>query len=251
MQEENTTHPSNEQLADFLAGKLGRVDQALVEAHVEDCAECCELLRSLPDETLLQRMRRDDTAFFPDDTQDGLASATDNLQASSSKLPPELAEHPRYRIVRQLGAGGMGVVYEAEHRMMQRPVLLKVINQRLINNQEAIDRFHLEVKAAAMLNHRNIVTAHDAEQAGDWHFLVMEFVAGTSLAQLVQQHGRLSVLHACNFVMQAAMGLQHASEHGMVHRDIKPQNLMHSLKEPSRSWTLGLHAWQRISKQAD
>jgi serine/threonine protein kinase len=248
VREEKTTHPTDEQLADFVAGKLGHADQMLVESHVAECVNCCEFLRSLPDDTLLHRMRLADTSFLPDETHTGLAPATDRPGEPSSKLPPELANHPRYRIVRKLGEGGMGVVYEAEHRMMQRPVALKVISRRLVNNQEAIERFHLEVKAAAMLSHRNIVTAYDAERAGDLHFLVMEFVAGTSLSQLVRQHGRLSVLHACNFTMQAALGLQHASEHGMVHRDIKPQNLMRTPKGTIKILDFGL---ARLASEVD
>ena len=87
-------------------------------------------------------------------------------------------------------------------------------------------RFRREVKAAARLAHPNIVAAHDAEQAGDTHFLVMEFVEGTDLARLVAERGRLPVTEACDYIRQAARGLQHAHERGMVHRDIKPHNLM-------------------------
>src|SRR5262249_5313297 len=83
-----------------------------------------------------------------------------------------------------------------------------------------------EVKAAAKLSHRNIVTAFDAEQAGETHFLVMEFVEGTTLGRIVEKKKQFPVAHACEYIRQAAQGLQHAFEQGMVHRDIKPQNLM-------------------------
>lgn len=239
MNKGNITHPSREQLTDFVAGKLDSVDQTEVESHIEGCAECCEILRSLPDETLIKHMRVSDTLSLEGGT-DGVAVAANTGDEQSPKLPPELTNHPKFRIVRQLGAGGMGVVYEAVHRVMERPVALKIISRQLVNNQEAIERFHLEVKAAAMLSHRNIVTAHDADREGDIHFLVMEFVAGTSLSQLVQQRGRLSVLHACNYAMQVAQGLQHASEHGMVHRDIKPQNLMRTPKGTIKILDFGL-----------
>ena len=89
-----------------------------------------------------------------------------------------------------------------------------------------VERFHREVKAAALLAHPNIVTAYDADQAGDAHFLIMEFVEGVSLAQKVQQDGPLPIAQACAYIRQAALGLQHASERGMVHRDVKPHNLM-------------------------
>ena len=125
-----------------------------------------------------------------------------------------------------LGRGGMGVVYKAEHRLMERVVALKVISRRMISNPSAVERFQREFKAAARLTHPNIVVAHDADQAGGLHFLVMEFVDGVSLAQYVECKGPLPVATASLFIRQAALGLQHAAKHGMVHRDIKPQNLM-------------------------
>src|SRR5262249_2205964 len=92
-------------------------------------------------------------------------------------LPAELTGHPRYRILELLGAGGMGAVYKAEHRLMERTVALKVISRALTDRPAVVERFRREVKAAARLSHPNIVTAHDAEQAGDTHFLVMECVS--------------------------------------------------------------------------
>jgi hypothetical protein len=144
----------------------------------------------------------------------------------ASPFPSSLDGHPRYRILELLGAGGMGAVYRAEHRRMERHVALKVMSADLMDRPEMVERFHREVKAAALLNHPNIVTAYDADQAGDAHFLIMEFVEGISLAQKVQQEGPLPVTQACACIRQAALGLQHAHERGMVHRDIKPHNLM-------------------------
>src|SRR5262249_51639814 len=117
-------------------------------------------------------------------------------------------------------------VYKARHKKMDRLVALKVINAQLVGNPKAVERFHREVQAAAKLHHPNIVTAHDADEAGNTHFLVMEFVEGTDLAKYIEKKGPLPVAHACHFIRQAALGLQHAHERGMVHRDIKPHNLM-------------------------
>jgi serine/threonine protein kinase/WD40 repeat protein len=125
-----------------------------------------------------------------------------------------------------LGAGGMGVVYKAEHRLMERAVALKVMTRALVGSAANVDRFRREVKAAARLSHANIVAAYDAEQAGDVHFLVMEYVEGTDLARWVAERGPLPVAEACDYARQCAAGLQHAHEHGMIHRDIKPHNLM-------------------------
>lgn len=140
-------------------------------------------------------------------------------------LPGEIANHPRYRPLELLGQGGMGSVYKAKHRVMERVVALKVIRPELTRD-DLVERFRREIRAAAKLSHPNIVIAHDAEQAGDVHFLVVEFVEGQSLDRVVAHEGALKVDHACELIRQAADGLQHASECGMVHRDIKPQNLM-------------------------
>jgi putative intracellular protease/amidase len=141
-------------------------------------------------------------------------------------LPPELAQHPRYRILHKLGEGGMGAVYKAEHRLMGRVVALKVVNPHLLKDAVSTARFQQEVQAAARLKHPNIVTAHDAEQVGNCHLLVMEFVEGLTLARLVEAEGPLPIGRACELLRQAALGLQHAHDQGMVHRDVKPQNLM-------------------------
>src|SRR5581483_10744754 len=119
-------------------------------------------------------------------------------------LPAELARHERYRVVRLLGAGGMGAVYEAEHRVMQRLVALKVINRAYTANAAALERFRREVRTAARLSHPNVVTTYDAEDAGETHFLVMEYVEGTDLGRLVQEGGPLPVDRACDYVRQAA-----------------------------------------------
>jgi serine/threonine protein kinase len=140
-------------------------------------------------------------------------------------LAATLGDHPKYRLLELIGKGGMGAVYKAEHRVMQRLVALKIITGNLINDPAAEMRFQKEIIGAARLSHPNIVAAYDAEQYKGVLFLVMEFVEGMNLAQVVATRGQLPVLHSCEYVRQAALGLQHAFEKGMVHRDIKPQNL--------------------------
>jgi putative intracellular protease/amidase len=225
-------HPAPEKLSAFAQGLLPPAEQAEVEKHVADCDACCQALRAVPDGTLLIRLRAGAGAGTAGPGASSLPGAAPpkapgKPPADDLELPPELANHPRYRIVRRLGAGGMGVVYQAEHRLMERAVALKVISRSLTSNPLAVERFLREVKAAARLpGHPNVVIAHDAEQAGDLHLLVMEHVEGVSLNKLVEQRGPLSVGRACHFVRQAALGLQHAHEHGLVHRDVKPHNLM-------------------------
>ncbi len=212
-------HPRPDVLAAFGAGQLEETASAEIAAHLAQCSTCLSALEELPDDAFITRLRAS-SGETPEPRPD-TASADEPVA-----VPPALADHPRYRVIGWLGAGGMGTVYKAEHRVMQRPVALKVIDPRLIDKPAAVERFHREVLAAARLTHPNIVTAHDADQAGATHFLVMEFIDGTNLTRLVSERGPLAVATACNYVRQAALGLQHAFEQGMVHRDIKPHNLV-------------------------
>ncbi|NQV27841.1 MAG: protein kinase [Rhodopirellula sp.] len=131
-----------------------------------------------------------------------------------------------YVVLDELGRGGMGVVLKAEHRRMDRVVALKILSAAMTDTPEAVLRFQREVKAAARLEHPNIVVAYDADEADGTHFLVMQFVEGTDLSSLVKQKGSLSVDRAVTVVLQVAQGLEYAHSRGVVHRDIKPANLL-------------------------
>ncbi len=170
--------------------------------------------------------------------------------ASSLDLPPDLANHPKFRILKELGRGGMGVVYQAEHRIMESIVALKVINRSLVAHPEALERFQREVRAAGKLDHPHIVRALDADCAGAFHLLVMEFIEGQSLFEVLRKKGPLPVPHACHYARQAALGLQFAHEQGMVHRDIKPQNLMLTLRGQVKILDFGLARLASEQKQA-
>jgi hypothetical protein len=202
-------------LALFGHGQLSEVQAAAVAAHLETCPGCRNIVAELPADSFLSRVR----AARP--SADALAPAP-----PPAGVPPELARHPKFRVVRELGRGGMGVIYLAEHRVMEKPVALKVISPAVLDNPGALARFLAEVKAAGRLDHPNIARAYDADRAGELHFLVMEFIEGQSLAHLLEKRGPLPVATACDYTRQAALGLQHASEQGMAHRDVKPHNLM-------------------------
>ncbi|HTU16784.1 MAG TPA: protein kinase, partial [Gemmataceae bacterium] len=132
----------------------------------------------------------------------------------------------QYRLLDDLGRGGMGRVYKALHTIMGRVVAIKVISPELVSDPVAVEWFRREVRACTQLNHPNIVMAYDANEAEGLHFLVMEYVHGVTLDALVKRHGPLPITHACALMRQAALGLQHAHDKGMVHRDIKPGNLL-------------------------
>jgi serine/threonine protein kinase len=131
-----------------------------------------------------------------------------------------------YRILDRVGEGGMGQVYKAHHVSMDRTIALKMIPKERMSDATALARFQREIRAIAKLSHPNIVTAFEVNQAGQTPFLAMEYVDGIDLARLVQQSGPLSIPRACEYIRQAAVGLQHAHEKGLIHRDIKPGNLM-------------------------
>src|SRR5262249_6567193 len=130
-----------------------------------------------------------------------------------------------YIILDRIGEGGVSQVFKAWHSGKNCVVALKVIREELLSNQEAFARFQREMHAVACLSHPNIVSSIDSDLEGHANFFAMEYVEGTDLGKLVQLTGPLKIPIACDYIRQAALGLQHAHEHGLVHRDIKPPNL--------------------------
>src|SRR4051812_10747226 len=131
-----------------------------------------------------------------------------------------------YRILERLGSGGTGTVYLAEHEVMKRRAAIKILPPQLANAPAILERFRREAQAAAVLDHPNIVRAYDFRHEGSVHFLVMEYVEGPNLEDVMHRKGPLPVAAACDYARQAAVGLQHAHEAGLVHRDVKPANLL-------------------------
>lgn len=136
----------------------------------------------------------------------------------------------KYRLLSLLGKGGMSSVYLAEHVLMRRRCALKVLPTKRVHDSSYLARFHREAQAVASLDHPNIVRAYDVDHQVDRdseiHFLVMEYVEGFSLQELVQKQGVCSLFDSAEYIRQAALGLHHAHEAGMVHRDVKPGNLL-------------------------
>ena len=209
-------HPNGQQLQDFLNGMLPPRHQTFIEKHVENCDKCARRLANIDGDTLGNRIRASVTRF----------ENLKNKEKADDAIPLELANHPRYEIIEKIGSGGMGDVFRAIHRSMDRPVAIKVLKRHLFEDERAVARFHNEVKVAAKLNHTNIVHSYDAEVSGDNNILVMELVKGLKLSDVVARHSHLSIRSACRYIVETAKGLEYANAQGMIHRDIKPQNIL-------------------------
>jgi serine/threonine protein kinase len=201
------SHPDTRDLIAYAEGRLAAAEAAAIATHTEQCPACRALVE-----------------------QGGKVADPSGLPETTPDIPQELASHPRYKVLQRLGAGGMGTVYLAEHLRLGRPVALMV------------KRFLTEITAVARLDHENIVRAHDADEAGGLHFLVMEYVEGVSLASYLDQKGALPVRVACTLARQVALGLQHAHSQSppIIHRDIKPGNLLLTRKGKVKIADFGL-----------
>ncbi|MBA4602906.1 protein kinase domain-containing protein [Thermoactinomyces mirandus] len=132
----------------------------------------------------------------------------------------------RYKILHSLGGGGMAVVYKAKDLLIDRYVAVKVMNNSLVHDQDFIRRFFREAKAAGSLSHPNIVSVYDVGREGSVYYMVMEYVSGPSLIQLIKKEGPFSPEKAVTIASQICDGLSHAHRHGIIHRDIKPHNIL-------------------------
>jgi serine/threonine protein kinase len=229
-----STHPSEQTLSSYGLGKLEDSSAEAVNEHLEQCPACRKRVAEMSADSFLERVRdaqaRPDSPVPVSSSTAGLSMLAGGSPSSAppptSSLPPGLAYHPDYQILRELGQGGMGVVYLVHNKLMKRKEVLKVVGSHLINRRGVLDRFLTEIGNAGQLHHANIVTAYAALRLGESIVFAMEYVEGLDLTKLVKARGPLPVAHACNYIHQAALGLQHAHEQGMVHRDIKPSNLM-------------------------
>lgn len=174
---------------------------------------------------------------YPDLPTDAVQSAATLVKSGLlTRFQAKLLLTGRYRgfklgpyiVKEQIGQGGMGAVYLAEHETLRRLVALKVLTQpkKDANAKLTIERFQREARAAAALDHPNIVRMHDVGRHADIHFLAMEYVEGQTLEQILTSGGPITPSRAVEYIAQAAAGLQHAFEKGFIHRDIKPSNLM-------------------------
>ncbi len=179
---------------------------------------------------------------LPDDQRTAVRAELLALQREHERLPPALGD---YELLEVLGQGGMATVYLARHRQMGRAVAVKVLRPELAADAAAQSRFRREMRAAAAVTHSNVVLALDAGEADGRLFLVSEFVDGEDLRALVRRSGPVSPSRAVSYTVQAARGLAHAHSHGLIHRDVKPANLILGRDGVVRVLDLGLARFPR------
>lgn len=204
---------------DSAVGRLV-VEQGL--ATPEEVHQCIEALRTRSGES--------------DPSQQSLADVLVSkgviTRKQMQRLKPELEvqragqQIPGYVILEKLGSGAMATVYKARQLSLDRLVAIKVLPRKYTNNAPFVDRFYAEGKAAAKLNHPNIVQAIDVGQAGEFHYFVMEYVDGRTVFDDITQHSRYREADALDIIIQIARALEHAHKAGFIHRDVKPKNIM-------------------------
>ncbi len=133
---------------------------------------------------------------------------------------------PGFQIIERLGAGAMATVYKARQVSLDRMVAVKILPLKFTSNAQFVDRFYAEGRAAAKLNHPNIVQAIDVGKAGEFHYFVMEYVEGKTVFDVLTDKGRYAERDALNVMIQVARALEHAHAAGFIHRDVKPKNIM-------------------------
>ena len=238
--------PSRDQISQYAAGRLSAITADLLEEHLSNCEACAETFNRAADQSdpLLSQLKTpvpsEQSAYLKEPAYKDALSAASQLDVSSI-LADVLARGQgrdrrganlldrrfgQYELEELIGQGGMGMVYRARHVKLDRRVAFKVLPHTSPAHEHLVQRFEREMQAVGRLQHPNIVQAFDADEIEGIHYLAMEYVDGPDLSALLRKHGTFPVADACEVVRQAAVGLQHAYENGLVHRDVKPGNLM-------------------------
>lgn len=242
------TCPKKAELLAFASGRLSDGDCLPIESHLEHCGQCQHALQMLPREsdsvvTLLQELdelyeREPQWQLLEDRLLDvvSLQSGSECEQAISS-LPYQLGP---YELLEPIGKGGMGDVYKARHTHLQKLVAVKLIAPRRLSDSRALERFSREMVAIGRLDHSGIVRALDAGVVDGVHYLAMELVEGIELGRLTAQLGALPLPDAAKLIQKAARAIAYAHGRGIVHRDVKPSNLLLTWDGQLKVMDLGL-----------
>jgi tRNA A-37 threonylcarbamoyl transferase component Bud32 len=256
--------PEPETLRGFVLGKISPEAIEAVGGHLAHCSRCETALSDLDDlcdsfveylrdydESLcreagyqeLVRQMAEYTAPLDSETQpsrsDAAAPSTRRLDAA---IPGQLGN---YQLIEKLGQGAMGAVYQAWHTKLKRTVAVKVLSPKRLDDPHVIERFAREMEALGKLDdHPHVIRARDAGESDGHHYLVMDYVDGIDLGLLLLRSGPLSVADGCEVARQAALGLSHAHRHGLLHRDVKPSNLMLTRSGSVQVLDLGLASFR-------
>jgi eukaryotic-like serine/threonine-protein kinase len=202
---------------DTFVGKLV-VDQGLATPEeVQHCLEKAKQMREENNQASLVQLLVDNEYV----TKRQIARLRQLLEAERSGQ-----KIPGYTILGKLGAGAMATVFKARQISLDRVVAIKVLPRKFTQNPQFIERFYAEGRAAAQLNHPNIVQAYDVGKAGEYHYFVMEYVDGRTVYDDITKHKRFEEREALDIIIQVAEALQHAHSKGLIHRDVKPKNVM-------------------------
>jgi eukaryotic-like serine/threonine-protein kinase len=228
--------PEPDALSAFYLGKLSPEALQDIAGHIDSCAACQAALQVQENhaDELLTGLRAggDQEPFINEPACQEALQRLQRLNPGQDRPAQGRQEHAfpervgPYRLVRKLGQGAMGSVYLAVHARLKRTVALKILAPRWVGVPVAVARFHREMEAVGRLDHPHIVRAIDAGEADGIVYLAMELVEGMDLSRLVAALGPLPVAEACALVCQTARGLQHAADRGLIHRDVKPSNLI-------------------------
>lgn len=224
----------------FWSGTSSDSDVESIAAHLDSCRTCLDDLETIsrsPDHlTLAVRRCRNAPPFVPDEAFRRALSSVNRLDAlppreagvclKSTPTEPLPTTIDQYRIIEELGRGGMGTVYKAEHMLLRRPVALKVLPSHRMSDPDLVARFLKEMELVAQMDHLHVVKAHDARSHDGRLFIVLQYVDGVDLSKVAERGSPLPVADVCEMLRQAALGLDHAHERGLVHRDLKPSNLL-------------------------
>ena len=222
-------HPSTGRLAAFLTGRLADdVEQAWIEEHLEQCEQCGEAFNLLSqDDSLLLRLRDhlDEQARPRNRTPN---SASSDASGADSQDTEALSGTTlgKYEITEIIGRGGMGVVYKARDSVILRDVAFKVLPAAISQDTHMMDRLLAEARHAGAIANPHVVTVFDMASESGIGFVAMEFVSGGNVADLLKRNGRLKWEEATRLLKQACIGVAAAHSHGLIHRDIKPGNLL-------------------------
>jgi len=245
----NENCPNKNELLEYALGKLNDEAVAGLEKHLSRCEACTQKMSELNSRSddllsLLQQTKNDSEANYlkengyeqmlaglselnigPSAHPPGVGSsrATPAVSASESLVGRQLGQ---YTLLGVVGRGGIGVVYKARHTRLEKLVAVKVLSYKRMDDPQMQARFRREMKAVGTIEHPNVVKALHADQSDDVHYLVMELIEGVHLSALVKSYGHFSIGHASEIIRMAAVGLEEIHRAGMVHRDIKPGNLM-------------------------